>query len=214
MPLQFGVFPFGLIYGVTAVNAGLTELHVFFSSTVLFAGASQLVFLQLFTQGVPAIYIASSVTLINLRHSLYGISLFEDLRHLPLRWRLLLAYLLTDEAYAVSVTYFQKNKSPFLHYHLFGSGLTLWTFWVSSTVLGAYMGNVIPEHWGLDFIIPLTFLAIIVPQINSQAQIIVAIVAAVMVALTYKLPYNLWLILSAISAIFVATIFEKWRLSR
>ena len=46
---------------------------------------------------------AGVVFLVNLRHALYSASVAPMLARLPQRWKLLLAYLLTDEAYAAAI---------------------------------------------------------------------------------------------------------------
>ena len=109
LPLQLGVIPFGIIYGVLGVESGMSAAQTLLLSLILFGGASQIVFAQLIAGVTPAGLIIGSVTTINLRHSLYGMSIRSWLIDLPLRWRILLGYLLTDEAYGVSVRYFRKN---------------------------------------------------------------------------------------------------------
>ena len=130
MPLQLGVFPFGLAFGILGAESGLTQFQTFLLSSIVFAGASQIVFAQLIATVTPASIIIGTVGIVNLRHILYGISLSEYLRELPLRWRLLLAYLITDESFAVSYKRFSENeKTKNFHYHLLVSGLTLWFSW-------------------------------------------------------------------------------------
>ena len=71
--------------------------------------------------------------------------------------------MLIDQAFAVSNTYFKKNKeNPNKHYHLLGAGFTCWTIWQISTILGIVLGSVIPEELGLSFTISLTFLALLI----------------------------------------------------
>ena len=127
LPLQLGVIPFGLVFGILGLASGLTGLQTILMSSILFGGASQIVFAQLWAAGVPPLVVGSSAGMVNLRHVLYSASMAQHLQHLPLRWRILLGYLLTDEAYAVSIKRFQDvPHSPYQHYHLLGSGVTLW----------------------------------------------------------------------------------------
>ena len=109
LPLQIGVFPFGLIYGILAVESGLSVLQSFFMSSIIFAGASQIVFAQFYLLVSPMSLI-TSIGSINLRHLLYSISINEYLKNLSLKWRIILSYLLTDEAYAISIKYFATKK--------------------------------------------------------------------------------------------------------
>ena len=201
-PLQIGIIPFGLVFGVIGLESGLSFLQTILMSVILFGGASQIVFAQLVATGTPAPVLIGSVSTINLRHMLYSISIAPYIRDLPLRWRIPLAYLLTDEAYAVSIKRFQSQPaSPFMHYHLLGTGLTLWVVWQSSTIIGAVAGASIPESWQLSFAVPLTFLAIVAPNIKLRSDLVAALAAGISAIALQPLPWNLWLIIAALIGI-------------
>ena len=201
-PLQIGIIPFGLVFGVIGLESGLSFLQTILMSVILFGGASQIVFAQLVATGTPAPVLIGSVSTINLRHMLYSISIAPYIRDLPLRWRIPLAYLLTDEAYAVSIKRFQSQPaSPFMHYHLLGTGLTLWIVWQSSTIIGAVAGASIPESWQLSFAVPLTFLAIVAPNIKLRSDLVAALAAGISAIALQPLPWNLWLIIAALIGI-------------
>ena len=110
-PLLLGVAPFGMIYGIAALAAGVPAWLAQLASAVVFAGAAQLVIVQMLTAGAGFVPIALTSGLLNLRHVLYSASMAEYVRHLPRRWRLLLAYVLTDEAYAVAVLRYQRRET-------------------------------------------------------------------------------------------------------
>ncbi len=209
LPLQIGVFPFGLIYGILAVESGLSVLQSFFMSSIIFAGASQIVFAQFYLLVSP-ISLITSIVSINLRHLLYGISINEYLKNLSLKWRIILSYLLTDEAYAISIKYFatKKNKK-FMHYHLLGSGLTLFLTWQISTFFGIFFGQFIPENINLSFIIPLSFIAIITPMIKKKYEIIACLFSGFFAIIFYKFNFELWIILSALLSISISIPFIK-----
>ncbi len=109
-PLLLGVAPFGMIYGIAALAAGVPAWLAQLASAVVFAGAAQLVIVQMLAAGAGFVPIALTSGLLNLRHVLYSASMAEYVRHLPRRWRLLLAYVLTDEAYAVAVLRYQRRE--------------------------------------------------------------------------------------------------------
>ena len=198
LPLQLGVFPFGIIYGILAMQSGLTFLQSFLLSSIIFGGASQIIFVQLISTSTPFGIIISSVAAINSRHFLYGISIREYVKHLSVTWRLLLAYLLTDEAYAVSIRKFNNDpNNEFLHYHLLGTGLTLFIIWQISTLTGIILGHELPQFLELQFIIPLTFIAIIIPMINSISFICAALSSATTALIFKNLDLNLWILASA-----------------
>jgi predicted branched-subunit amino acid permease len=98
LPLQLGVVPFGLVFGVLGIASGLSPLQTILMSSIVFGGASQVVFAQLWATGASPLIVGSSVLVINLRHMLYSAAVAKYLRPLSLRWRIILGYLLTDEA--------------------------------------------------------------------------------------------------------------------
>ena len=209
-PLQLGIVPFGLVFGVLGLEAGLSFWQTIFMSSILFGGASQIVFAQLVFTGTPAPILISSVSTINLRHVLYSVSIAPYIINLPLRWRIVLGYLLTDEAYAVSIKRFQHlPASPFMHYHLLGTGMTLWVVWQTSTVIGAVAGTSIPDSWQLGFAVPLTFLAIVAPNIKLRSDLVAALTAGICAIALQFLPWNLWLIISALAGITAGVIANK-----
>ena len=202
LPLMFGVIPFGLVFGVIGIESGLTSVQTILLSSILFGGASQVVFAQLWAGGVPALILGSSVCVINIRHVLYSASVASYLQHLSLGWRLLLGYLLTDEAYAVSIRRFTNGRNgPFQHFHLLGSGSLLWLSWQSSTVIGVGVGETIPASWSLSFAIPLTFIAVIAPIIKTRAEVAAAVTAGSLAIIGQPLPWNSWLVIASLAGI-------------
>ena len=202
LPLQLGVIPFGLVFGILGLASGLTSLQTVLLSSILFGGASQVVFAQLWAAGAPPLVIGGSVGVVNLRHVLYSASMAQYLWHLPLRWRILLGYLLTDEAYAVSIRRFREGPdSPHQHYHLLGSGMTLWVAWQASTIIGVIAGTTIPDTLSLSFAIPLTFIAVVAPSIRQRADLVACMVAAVLSLICQPLMWNSWIIVAACGGI-------------
>ena len=202
LPLQIGVMPFGIVFGIIGLEAGLSPLQTFLMSSILFGGASQIVFTQLYATATPFTILVTTVSAVNLRHLLYGMVMSQYLRHLPLKWRLILGYLLTDEAFAVShLRYTQKTSSEAMHFHLLGSGLILWFCWQLSTAIGILSGPTIPDSFQLEFAIPLTFIAVVIPSLNHFPQIFSAISAGSAALIFQFLPFNLWLIVAAFCGI-------------
>ena len=211
LPLQLGVFPFGIIYGVMAIESGLTFLQALLMSSIIFGGASQIAFVQLLSNSTPYGVIVTTVGAINSRHLLYSISMVEYLNKLSLSWRVTLAYLLTDEAYAVSIRKFiTHSDNSLLHYHLLGSGITLFSSWQISTLFGVWLGNDLPEFLDLQFIIPLTFIAIIIPMIKSKSTLITVISSGISALIFKNLDINFWIILSGLTGIFAGMISSRW----
>jgi len=209
LPLLVGVFPFGMIYGVLALNAGLSNLASQMMSSIVFAGSSQFIAAQLVHDAAPGLVIILSIAVVNLRHMLYSASLAPYLKNLSTRWKILLSYLLTDEAYAPTIIKFESEGfTPVSHWFLFGAGLALWSTWQVSTAFGIFLGTAIPEKIPLDFALPLTFIAMVVPALKKQPMIAAALSAGITALLTYSLPFRLGLILAALVGIAVGTFLE------
>src|SRR5512145_2856141 len=163
VPLLIGVFPFGMIYGALALNAGLSNAAAQMMSSIVFAGSSQFVTAQLVTENAPGFVIVVTIAVVNLRHMLYSASLAPYLKDLSLKWKVILSYFLTDEAYAPSILNYEKEGlQTHKHWFLLGAGFSLWFVWQVSTAIGVFLGTAIPESLSLDFALALTFIAMVV----------------------------------------------------
>lgn len=209
---MLGVVPFGFIYGALAVRLGVPASIAQAMSSVIFGGSSQFIAAPLIVASTPALVMILTVFFVNLRHVLYSASIAPYLENLSLRWKFLLAYLLTDEAYAVAIAHFQKEgDARYRHSYLFGAGLTLWSFWQVSTALGIFIGASVPPEWSLDFALPLTFIAIVIPMLKKPAYGVTAILAAVGGVVAFSLPYKLGYIAAAVVAIVIGfTLETRW----
>ena len=207
IPLTIPVIPFGVIYGVIGVEIGLSPLVTFAMSFIIFAGSSQIAFAQLYTAGASPLVMIGSVAAINSRHFLYSAVLAPYLNKLNLYWRVILSYLMTDQAFSVSLSYFKKNKkNTHPHFHMLGSGFTLWFLWQLSTLVGIILGNVVPEELGLTFAIPLTFLSLIISELKKLDHLIVIMTSGTVSLVAYNFPFKIYIIISALIALCVAYI--------
>jgi 4-azaleucine resistance transporter AzlC len=208
-PLLIGVFPFGMIYGVLALKAGLSPLEAQAMSSIVFAGSSQFITAQLVHDMAPALVIILTIAVVNLRHMLYSASLAPYLESVSTRWKALLAYLLTDEAYAVTVLHYEKagvtHAAP---WYFLGAGLALWSTWQVSTAVGIFLGATLPPGWPLDFALPLTFIALIIPALKNRPSVAAALSAGLVALAAHPLPYKLGLIVAALVGITVGTLLE------
>ncbi len=209
-PLLVGVFPFGLIYGALALAAGLSPAAAQMMSSIVFAGSSQFVAAQLIHDSAPGLVIVLTIAIVNLRHMLYSASVAPYIEHLPARWKILLSYLLTDEAYAATIIHYEEDGfTPTSHWFFLGAGLALWTTWQVSSALGIFLGAAIPSSWPLDFAAPLTFIALVVPVLKDKPVVASALSAGTVALLAFSLPYKLGLILAALVGIFIGTVLEN-----
>ena len=210
LPLMIPVVPFGIIYGVIGVEIGFSPMEVFAMSFVIFAGSSQIAFAQLFAAGASPLVMISSVAVINSRHILYGAVLAEYLGKLRLIWKILLSYLMADQAFSVSSAYFKKNiKNKNVHFHMLGSGLTLWSLWQLSTLIGIVLGNIVPAQLGLEFAIPLTFFSLILSELRKLDHVIIILISGICSVLTYDFPFKIYIIFSAIFSLAISIMINK-----
>jgi len=210
LPLMIGVIPFGMIYGILAISVGLQANAAQAMSAIIFAGSSQFVSAQLFGLSVPAIINLFTVGVVNLRHALYSASIAPYLQKLPTRWKWILAYLLTDEAYAVSIIHYQQDGDEGdRHWFFLGSGLTLWTTWQVSTAAGIFLGASVPASWSLDFTLALTFIALVIPAIKDRASLGAALSAGVVAVVLFSLPLKSGLLAASLMGILVGLLLAR-----
>ena len=209
-PLMIPVVPFGLIFGVLAIDVGFTPIETMGMSLIIFGGASQIVLLQLFSGGASSLVIISSVGAVNSRHLLYGAVVSEHLSDLKLIWKIIISYFLIDQAFARSNEYFKKNKDEIKYFHLVGGGATCWIIWQSTTFLGIILGAAIPEKLGLSFAIPLTFLALLINDFRKFINVFVIIVSGLVATLGYNIiPFKAYVIVAALIGLLSAIILTK-----
>ncbi|HZI82692.1 MAG TPA: AzlC family ABC transporter permease [Casimicrobiaceae bacterium] len=194
-PMMLGVIPFGVVCGVGAIAAGASPIAALAMSMIMFSGAAQIVATQLLAAGAPFAVILLSCLIVSLRLLMYSAAMAPYLRRLDHRWRSVLSFVLTDQAFAGTIQRFRSsddlaaNASYFL-----GSGALLWVTWQLATVLGIVAGQVIPAAWQLDFVVPLCFLAVLAPVLRDRVSVLVFVVAAVAVVALDAMPLRLSMI--------------------
>lgn len=204
-PLLLGAFPFGLIYGALAATSGLGPAAGMAMAALVFAGSAQFIAVGLVAAGVPVVIIILTTFIVNLRHLLYSATLLPHLRHLPQKWRIPLAFWLTDETFAVTVRRFQReDDSAWKHWYQLGSSIAMylnWQFWCG---LGLVLGDRIPDasSWGLDVAMPVTFIGMIIPFVRTIPMAVCVLAAGAASLLTLGMPYKLGIIVSAFVGIF------------
>lgn len=211
-PILLGVAPFGVIFGALALAAHLPALAAQAMSSVIFAGSAQFIAAQLFGGAASGVVVVLVVFVVNLRHALYSASVAPHVKHLGPAWKAVLAYLLTDECYAVVISHYNRPGDPSRkHWYFLGAGLTLWASWQVSTALGILLGSRIPADWPLGFMLPLTFIALVVPTLRSRAMILAAVAAGLAGYLTMGWPLKTGLLAAALVGIATGMAVERSR---
>lgn len=210
LPLMLGVVPFGLAYGIVGLHVGLTPIETLAMSLLVFAGAAQFVSLPMFAEGTGLLMISFTALLINLRHLLMGASLAPYMSKLSLPFKALLTFGMADETYAITISRVQTHGYS-AAYQL-GSNTAGYVTWASSTLAGILLGSRIsnPLAWGIDFAMPATFLALLVPRLIDRVSLIVCLVAAIVsVAAAIYIPGKWYIIVACVVAIGCGGLLER-----
>ncbi len=200
LPFMLVIIPFATLFGVVSSDAGLNVLEALSFSVAVVAGAAQFTALQLLRDDAPTVVVLGSALAVNLRMAMYSASLTPHLGQLPLWKRAFAAYLTLDQNYAMSIVEFERDKtlsgSEKFGYFL-GAVTPLAPLWYVFTVVGALVGTAIPMDTGLDFAMPIAFISMIGPALNSGAHRTAALVASVASLIFAGLPWNFGLLVAA-----------------
>lgn len=218
IPMVIGAIPFGILFGVLGISAGITPLAVAGMSLFVFAGSSQFIGAQLVQQQVALPVIVMTTFILNLRHALYAASLSPYVKHLSQKWLLPLAFWLTDETYAVVVRRYQDkdDSSPYKHWYHLGSSVIMYSNWQACTWVGMVAGSQLKglANIGLDFAMVVTFIGIVVPIIRNRPMLACAVVSAVTAVLTYNMPNKAGLMVAAFAGIAAGMMLEIYNPGR
>lgn len=197
LPILLGVMPFAMICGAAGVSVGLSPIESAGMSVVIFAGASQLVVLQLLQAGSPWFIMVLTAWVINLRFMMYSAALAPFLEKIAPHKKAPLAYMLSDQAFGVSMGRFVSDPPARPDWFFFGAAATIWGTWQVSALIGALLGALIPPGWGFDFAFPLSFMALMFGALRDRPTTLAAAVGGTAAVLGKGLPYNLGLVLAA-----------------
>jgi predicted branched-subunit amino acid permease len=201
-PPLIGVFPFGIVCGVAAQAAGYSIVEAMGLALIVFSGAAQIIATQLLVADAPFGVIVLTCFVVGLRLMMYSAAIAPHLKPMPSRWRHVLAFLLTDQAFAAAIRRFKTARHPGEGASYFlGTGVVLWVAWAVSNLAGYLAGNLIPADWSLDFIVPLCFLALLVPALEDPPTRVAAVSAAVAVVVLDPLPMRLSLVCAGLVGI-------------
>ena len=217
LPFLLVVGPFALLFGVVSAEAGLDMVQILAFSVAVFAGASQFTALQLMVDNVPTLIVVTTALAVNLRMAMYSAALTPYLGQAPLWQRVFIAYLVVDQSYACAIARFEENTGwpmPVRVAYFLGAISPVYPVWLGTSVLGAWLGTAIPDWLGLDFAVPLCFLAIIGPMLRTVAHVAAAATSVVLALALIWLPFSLGLLVAAVAAMAVGAQVELWQARR
>ncbi len=208
IPLCLAVLPWGVLAGSMAVTHGFTPLQSIGLSVFVFAGAAQLVTISMVAAGSGFIAICLTILVITAQHLLYALILREHVSSLPLKKRLPVAFLLTDELFALSV-----GKKSYDFAYLMGAGLCFYLAWIGFTVIGVVLAASVPNlaDYHLDFSIVATFIAIVVPMIKRLSSLVGVVISLVLSLVLTSLAVSGAIVIAGLVGMLCAVGVARWR---
>ena len=202
LPITIAVIPWGILAGSYALNVGLSAVESQAMSAIIFGGSVQLAALGMLNAGAGLVSILITTALITSRHALYSMTMRSQLSVLPLRWRLGLGFLLTDELFAIAAP---GQQPHFDRWHALGGGLTFYIGWNVATLMGIIAGQSIPNlaDRGLDFAIAATFIALVVPAIKKPSTVYCVLTSLLVAVICAVFAVQAGLLIAALSGMLV-----------
>ena len=189
LSIALGYFPVAFSFGLMAIQAGFSPLLATMTSVVVYAGAAQFV-VALAAAGAGPFSIIGTILLMNVRHLFYGPSILDKLgQGAPLLPTPLLAFWLTDEVYAASVSKLDSIAPADRQGWYLGMELGAYASWVGGTMLGAVLGQQLGAQspWlnqTLDFVLPSLFIALLLEMFrHARVQVTLGAMISTMLLL-------------------------------
>jgi 4-azaleucine resistance transporter AzlC len=173
---------FGLVYGLSARAAGFSPLEAGAMSLFVFAGASQFVAVGYVLGGFSWLAIVLLTAFLNARHFLYGAALSPYLVRVPRPMRAAMAWVLTDEAFALAIAHFRRVGRADVRGYWIGAIVSTWIPWNLATLVGVTIGGSIPDptRFGLDVIFPAAMGGLAVGLVTGRRELVAALTGAVL----------------------------------
>lgn len=202
VPFLFGTVPFGLVTGIATKAAGLSAAAAVAMTTMVFAGTAQIASLPLLVSGAPGAVVVLTAFIINLRFVIYSATAAPYFRHLPMRWKWVLGYFMTDTGFALFLRRVAgKPDMAFREYYFLGSGMTVASVWLLTAAIGVFAGAKVPPEWQLEFAATLGILALLAPFVRSKPDLVAAATGGAVALLASGLPMKLGLVAGAVAGI-------------
>jgi predicted branched-subunit amino acid permease len=205
VPIIPGIIPFGAVMGSAFADARLSFFDAMTMDMIVYAGAAQLATLDLMKVGAAIFVVVATGFIINLRFLLYSVAMSPYLKEAHPLIKLFCAFTLTDQSYAAMCSQLDQVKTNREAVELYlGSALCMLLVWHASVVAGFVFGNFAPEEISLDYAVPLSFIALLVPTLKTKKHYLVALVSSLLSLFFYHFPLKTGLIITALLSIALA----------
>lgn len=213
MPIVAGAVPFGMLFGALAAQADFGTGPTLLMSLIVYSGTMQVIGLNMIGASTPWPLIAFASFIVNFRHVLYSAALTAYLRRLPVWWRVLLSYGMTDQIYALAEhRYSARDDSTTKHWYVLGSSSVLFVAWLGSTYAGLRFGDALSsvEGIGLDFAFYATLVALVAPVFDNSRIVLAGLSAGLIAVPLATIPYQGGVFIAIVLGILIGVASERW----
>jgi len=210
-PSLFGIAAWGLVVGVALVNSGLTLAQALGMTLLVFAGSAQLASLPLIAAGAPIWVVFATALVVNLRFVIFSALLAPHFTHRPWRERFLLGFVSGDITVNLFLQRFPTEEpAPGKVSFLKGLIIPNWSAWQAGSIIGIFLGSMVPLEWGMGLAGTLAIICILVPAALTRASLVGVMVAGAVSVVAYRLPYKLGLLAAVLVGMLCAMAVEEW----
>ena len=210
LPAYPGILAWGLVTGVAMVKSGLAMPYALLMTMLAYAGSAQLASLPLIAAAAPVWVIGLTALVTNLRFVIYGAAMRSSLASYTVRRRAFIGYFTGDFSFVLFMNRIaREGQFPHRDAWLFGTALSNWIAWQSSSVVGIVAASFIPTEWGLQFAGTLALVALVVPFYRERPGAAGAFAAGVVALVGHAWPFKSGLLAGVVVGIIVATIVDE-----
>jgi predicted branched-subunit amino acid permease len=212
LPAFPGFIMFAVAFGTAAAQKGLSLAETLGLSAFVYAGASQMVGLEIWQQvWTPStiLTIMTVTAVVNARMILLGATLQPWLKDEPLARTALNLFLLTEAGWLVGTRYHSEGGRDVGV--LLGCGIILWLVWLVATLTGFFAGALVPEprRFGLDLVMPIFFGVMLVPLWKGAKLALPWLVAGLVSLVVHALvPGYVFIIAGALAGVAAGMLIE------
>ena len=210
IPVSLGVIPYAMVLGVLMIDTGIAFWDALGMTLIMWTGVAQVVALDLMQQNAPVLIIIFTALMVNLRYLMYSASLAPHLKSVPTFSKGLLSFAISDQSYALAMVRFAKGDTATNNISYYaGASLCMYVLWILAVASGMLLGAAIPPAWSLDFALPVTFIALLGPNLQDRPNCHAALMAACVAIIAKPLPWGLGLVCGAFAGILTGTLTSR-----
>lgn len=199
LPIVLGYIPIGLTLGIMAKNIGFTAFLMGAMSTIVYAGSSQFIAIDMLSNQMSMIAIIVTAFFVNFRHFLMSSAYSPYFKKEKFPFLALLSFGITDESFSIGMNTAQNQPEKFNRWYMLGLHTTAQLTWILSTMLGVLIGDLVPnyEKFGLNFALPAMFIGLIALLIKNKTGLLICFVAGIISVILLQNGLSNWNVIVA-----------------